>query len=81
MNGLPQNILLNFRLEFPKSDLTIYLVWGPSEPQRCRQPPTLSLYYVGKMKETIFSETLCANKGQQQLAIEFYFPFLTNFQT
>ena len=28
MNGLPQNVLLNFRLEFPKSDLTIYL---PSE--------------------------------------------------
>jgi len=25
MNGLPQNVLLNFRLEFPKSDLTIYL--------------------------------------------------------
>ena len=43
------------------------LVWGRSEPQRCRQPPTLSLYYVGKMKETIFSETLCAYKGQQQL--------------
>ena len=36
----------------------IMLVWGPSEPQCCRQPPTLSLYYVGKMKETIFSETL-----------------------
>ena len=25
MNGLSQNVLLNFRLEFPKSDLTIYL--------------------------------------------------------
>ena len=25
MNGLPQNVLLNFRLEFPKSNLTIYL--------------------------------------------------------
>ena len=24
MKGLPQNVLLNFRLEFPKSDLTIY---------------------------------------------------------
>ena len=45
----------------------IMLVWGTSEPQRCRQPPTLSLYYVGKM-ETTFSETLCAYKGQQQLA-------------
>ena len=25
------------------------------------------LYYVGKMKESIFSETSCADKGQQQL--------------
>ena len=25
INGLPQNVLLNFRLEFPKSNLTIYL--------------------------------------------------------
>ena len=31
MNGLPQNVLLNFRLEFPKSDLTIYLTSGISE--------------------------------------------------
>ena len=31
MNGLPQNVLLNFRLEFPKSDLTIYLPSGLSE--------------------------------------------------
>ena len=31
MNGLPQNVLLNFRLEFPKSDLTIYLPSGISE--------------------------------------------------
>ena len=28
MNGLPQNVLLNFRLEFPKSDLTICLASG-----------------------------------------------------
>ena len=28
MKGLPQNVLLNFRLEFPKSDLTIYLPSG-----------------------------------------------------
>ena len=27
-NGLPQNVLLNFRLEFPKSDLTIGLASG-----------------------------------------------------
>ena len=31
MNGLPQNVLLNFRLEFPKSDLTIYPPSGVSE--------------------------------------------------
>ena len=31
MNGLPQNELLNFRMEFPKSDLTIYLPSGISE--------------------------------------------------
>ena len=31
MNGLPQNELLNFRFEFPKGDLTIYLPSGVSE--------------------------------------------------
>ena len=31
MKGLPQNVLLNFRLEFPKSDLTICLRSGISE--------------------------------------------------
>ena len=31
MKGLPQNVLLNFRLEFPKSDLTIYPPSGISE--------------------------------------------------
>ena len=31
MNRLPQNVLLNFRLEFPKNDLTIYLPFGISE--------------------------------------------------
>ena len=31
MKGLPQNVLLNFRLEFPKSDLTIYIPSGISE--------------------------------------------------
>ena len=46
----------------------IVLVWGWSESQRCCQPPALSLYYIGKMKETIFPKTSCAYKGQQQLA-------------
>ena len=31
MKGLPQNVPLNFRLEFPKSDLTIFLPSGISE--------------------------------------------------
>ena len=31
MKGLPQNVLLNFRLEIPKSDLAIYLPSGISE--------------------------------------------------
>ena len=31
INGLPQNLLLNFRLEFLKSDLTIYHPSGISE--------------------------------------------------
>ena len=31
MKGLPQNLLLNFRLEFPKTELTIYLPTGISE--------------------------------------------------
>ena len=31
MKGLPQKVLLNFRLEFPKSDLTIYHPSGISE--------------------------------------------------
>ena len=31
MKGLPQNVLLNFRLEFPKRGLTIYLPSGISE--------------------------------------------------
>ena len=31
MKGLPQNILLNFRLKFPKRGLTIYLPSGISE--------------------------------------------------
>ena len=49
----------------------IMLVWGPSEPQRCRQPPTLSLYYVGKMKETIFSETSCDIKDNNNSPLTF----------
>ena len=38
----------------------IVLVRGRLESRRCHQPPTLPLYYVGKMKQTIFLETSCA---------------------
>ena len=43
MKGLPQNVLLNFRLEFPKSELTIYLPTGISEIffQMVSTPPVL----------------------------------------
>ena len=46
MNGLPQNALLNFRLEFPKSDLTIYLPSGISDIF-CQVVSTLGLGKVG----------------------------------
>ena len=46
MNGLPQNVLLNFRLEFPKTDLTIYLPYGISEIlcQMVRTPGLFTIY-------------------------------------
>ena len=42
MRGLPQNLLLNFRLEFPKCDLNIYV---PSRPFEilCQMLSTLRL--------------------------------------
>ena len=46
MNGLPQNVLLNFRLEFPIGDLTIYLPSGTSEIF-CQMVSTLGLGKVG----------------------------------
>ena len=49
MNGLHQNVLLNFRLEFPKSDLTIYLP-GISEVF-CQMVSTR-----GRDRETMFSQ-------------------------
>ena len=42
MNGLPQNVFLNFRLEFPKSDLTIYL---PSRISEIFCQMVSTLYY------------------------------------
>ena len=46
MKGLPQNVLLNFRLEFPKSDLTIYVPSGISEIF-CQMVSTHDLSFLG----------------------------------
>ena len=57
MKGLPQNVLLNFRLEFPKSDLTIYLSSGVSEIFRQMVTPQLTQNFTqGSYKkiQTIF---------------------------
>ena len=63
MKGLPQYVLLNFRLEFPKSDLTIYLPSGISEifRQMVSTPvllsvsqsmaPGVDVYFVGGGRE------------------------------
>ena len=53
MNGLPQNILLNCRLEFPKSDLTIYL---PSRISKIFWQVVSTPYHRGKtcIKFSIF---------------------------
>ena len=45
-NGLPQKVLRNFRLEFPKSDLTMYLRSGIPEIF-CQMVSTLGLGKVG----------------------------------
>ena len=59
------------------------LVWGTSEPQRCRQPPILSLYYVAKMKETIFPKLRVHlkdnNNSPQGKFHRFLFPFTNKF--
>ena len=52
MKGLPQNVFLNFRLEFPKSDLTIYPPSGISEIfcQMVSTPAYLQLRYNTKLR-------------------------------
>lgn len=44
MNGLPQNVLFNFRLDFRKSDLTIYLLTVISE-SFCQMVSTHYFYF------------------------------------
>ena len=43
MNRLPQNVLLNFWLEFPKSDLTIYYLPSGISEIFCQMVSTLCL--------------------------------------
>ena len=61
MNGLPQNVLLNFRLELPKTDLTIYLPSGISEIF-CQMVSTLSLGKVG-VGGGVHSKNSCPQEG------------------
>ena len=58
------------------------LVEGHSEPQHCRQPPNLSLYYEGKVKQTIFPETSHIkgdNNSPRGKFHQFLFPFSNKF--
>ena len=58
MKGLPQNVLLNFRLEFPKSDLTIYLPSGISKIF-CQMVSTPPKSHGGPMQVNLRRGTLC----------------------
>ena len=64
MNGLPQNVLLNFRLEFPKSDLTICLPSGISEIF-CQMVSTLGL---GKV--VVHFKNSCRQGGGDTISYE-----------
>ena len=58
------------------------LVEDCSEPQRCRQHPNLSLYYEGKVKQTIFPETSHIkgiNNSPHGKFHRFLFPFSREF--
>ena len=56
---------------------------GRSEPRRCRQPPTLSLYYKGKVKKTIFLKLRVRikdnNNSPHGKLSRFLFPFSSKF--
>ena len=64
MNRLPQNVLLNFRLEFPKSDLTIHLPSGISEIF-CQMVSTLGLGKVGVGGGGVHYKNSCRQGGVQ----------------
>ena len=58
----------------------IVLALGRSETRLCRRPPTFSLYYEGKAKETIFPEISCKkNNSPQGKFHRFLFPFSSKF--
>ena len=58
MKGLPQNVHLNFRLEFPKSDLTIYVPSGISKIF-CQMVSTPPKSHGGPMQVNVRRGTLC----------------------
>ena len=53
--------------------IKILLVEGRSEPQHCRQPPNLSLYYEGKVKQT------SRHNSPRGKFHQFLFPFSNKF--
>ena len=69
MNGLPQNVLLNFRLEFPKSDLTIYLPSGISEIF-CQVVSTLGLGKVAVGGGGVHFKNSCRQGGAGKFSYE-----------
>ena len=84
MKGLPQNVLLNFRLEFPKSELTIYLPSGMSNGTHpmCRallrhllSPPShFSIFELGGGWRSC--AVVCILKLHSEREIRIFFAFL-----
>ena len=63
-----------------------HVCFGSIKVQVCLQPPTLPLYYEGKVKKTIFPQdfvhVLRTIRTRHVVSfIDFYFHFLANFQT
>ena len=74
-----------YRLDLTFAKNVVRLL-GRFEPRRFRQPPTLPLYYKGKVKKTIFYRNLVyvlrTTTARHMVSfINFYFHFLANFQT
>ena len=64
---------------FPKKN---HASLGRSELRRCRQPPTLPLHYVGKIKQTVFSKLrvhVKDNNSPHRKFHRFLFPFSSKF--